>query len=174
MKFSIIVARDRNSGIGKHNDLPWHLPKDFAYFQDTTTKTEDPEKQNAIIMGLNTWESLPRKPLKNRLNVVLSRDLSDDEIGMDDEGVLWSNSLEKALDEIEGTVEKAFVIGGGSLYAYAITQPDCETLYITEIDGEFDCDIFFPEVPEDYEEVSRSETVAEKGVEYDFVVYQRS
>ena len=64
---SLIVARARNGAIGRGNTIPWHAPEDLAFFQRETTG-------GAILMGRNTWDSLPFKPLKNRLNIVVSRD----------------------------------------------------------------------------------------------------
>lgn len=74
MQVCLIVACSQNNGIGLQNQLPWKLKFDLRFFQKTTMETSDPLKQNAIIMGRNTWDSLPssRRPLKGRLNVVLS------------------------------------------------------------------------------------------------------
>ena len=74
MKFAIIVAIDEQYGIGKDGNLAWSLPPDMAYFKCKTLSTQDPEKQNAVIMGHNTWKSIPNKfrPLTNRHNVILS------------------------------------------------------------------------------------------------------
>lgn len=78
LPINIIVAMDSRGGIGKNGALPWHIPEDLKYFQTMTTKTIDPTKQNAIVMGRKVWESLPAKwrPLKNRLNVVLSNSVN--------------------------------------------------------------------------------------------------
>ena len=76
MKFNLIVAAcGKSLGIGLNGELPWRLKSEMKYFAETTSRTIDSNKINAVIMGRKTWESIPLKfrPLKNRLNVVLSR-----------------------------------------------------------------------------------------------------
>ena len=75
MTFQLVVAATRKLGIGKAGSMPWKLPGDMAYFKEITSKTADPGKQNAVIMGRKTWESIPPKfrPLPGRINVVLTR-----------------------------------------------------------------------------------------------------
>ena len=75
MTFQLVVAATRKLGIGKSGSMPWKLPGDMAYFKDITSKTADSSKQNAVIMGRKTWESIPPKfrPLPGRINVVLTR-----------------------------------------------------------------------------------------------------
>ncbi len=75
LPFSIIVAIDEQRGIGKANSLPWHIKADMQHFKEITTKTQDPNKLNACIMGRNTWESIPKnfRPLPDRVNIILSR-----------------------------------------------------------------------------------------------------
>ena len=76
MKFNLIVAAcGKSLGIGLNGELPWKLKSEMKYFAETTSKTKDIDKINAVIMGRKTWESIPLKfrPLKNRFNVILSR-----------------------------------------------------------------------------------------------------
>src|ERR1700733_8282193 len=73
--FDIVVACDINRGIGYNNTLPWRLSGDMKHFRNLTSTTSDPSKQNAVIMGRKTWQSLPEsnRPLPKRFNIVLSR-----------------------------------------------------------------------------------------------------
>jgi len=148
MNFSIISALDQNRGIGKSNGLPWHLAADLKHFAATT-------KGATVIMGRKTWESLPEKyrPLPGRLNIVVSRG----EVAFSEDETLraqtfLAHSLDEALSlaEQHGPDRKAFVIGGATLYAEAIQHPACNELILTEIEGTFDCDAFFPELPEKF------------------------
>jgi len=172
MKFSIIAAADEGGGIGIGNGLPWRLKGDLKYFSEVTTHAA-PGKANAVIMGRKTWESLPEssKPLKSRLNVVLSR--GDTALP---EGVLKASSLDDAFKELGSRhdTDRVFVIGGASLYAQAVNHPDCEKIYLTEVLGQFNCDAFFPVIPVGlYNKISTSKIWEEHGTKYRFTVYQR-
>ncbi len=112
--FSIVVAMDEARGIGRGGGLPWHLPGDLKRFKQVTTHVQDPKKQNAVIMGRRTWESLPDKfrPLPKRLNLVLSRK----GLGLPD-GVLHFADFDEGLTyagRVPG-VEDIYVIGGGDI-----------------------------------------------------------
>ncbi|GAX85767.1 hypothetical protein CEUSTIGMA_g13182.t1 [Chlamydomonas eustigma] len=171
--FQIVVAADRNLGIGKDGSMPWKIPADMSYFRELTSKTRDTSsKQNVVIMGRKTWESIPaaHRPLKGRINIVLSRGAEDTENdggsvgnGGDDRrgngvaeikkmpNVYIAGSLDAALDMVEAKdlrsrVETVFVIGGGQVYADAINHPRCAAIHITRIDKEFECDAFFPPI----------------------------
>ena len=166
--FSIIVAIDKFRGIGKAGAIPWHCSADLKHFAGVTTRTGDETKQNAVIMGRKTWESLPEKyrPLPRRLNIVISR---NQDLVLP-EGVMLASSLDQALRS--GDVEERFVIGGGQLFAEAITRPDCDKLYITEIDQAFDCDTFFPEIPKEFIVTEQSDWMEEGEIQYRFVTYR--
>lgn len=147
MKFSIIAAIDEKDGIGKEGNIPW-LSKysDLSYFKKLTLNCDASSRENCIIMGKNTWNSLPYKPLPNRKNIIISSTLET-----------CSNynvykCLDNALESLTDIYEKInliFVIGGEQLYKEAISHPMCDKLYITEIPGEYECDKFFPKINND-------------------------
>jgi dihydrofolate reductase len=159
MGFSIVVAIDENGGIGKNNTLPWHIPADLKHFARTTMG-------GTVIMGRKTWESIPQnyKPLKNRLNIVLTGNLNYEV----PEGVKLASSIDGALGLVEG---KAFVIGGAKLFEEAIIHAECDELIITKLFGSFDCDTFFPYIPDSFEKVSESPLEQDGGVKFKFVRY---
>ena len=128
MRLSIVVAMDSNRLIGKDNGLPWHLPADLAFFKKLTTG-------NTILMGRKTFDSIGR-PLPNRRNIVITRN-ADIEIT----GCEVVNSIEEALSLAQGETE-VMVIGGAKLYQQIL--PIADRLYITQIEGEFDGDTYFP------------------------------
>jgi len=133
-----------------------------------------PDRRNAVLMGRNTWEALPPvyKPLPNRLNGVLSRrEGNRDETGTHR---IWP-SLEEALKELGGnqSVAEIFVIGGAQIYAEALLRSDCARIYLTEIEAEFPCDVFFPAWPEDFRITGSCNPVSERGVVTRFLRYER-
>ena len=121
-------------------------------------------------MGRKTWDSLPQnfRPLKNRLNVVLSR---QDNLSLP-EGVLHFKSLDEALNNLNDSNE-IFIIGGGSLYHEAIKHSGCNKLYITHVDIDKNCDTFFPEIPEKFKKTSESEVQTEDDWKFVFTEYER-
>ncbi|MEM1086192.1 MAG: dihydrofolate reductase [Pseudomonadota bacterium] len=136
---ALIVARSRNGVIGVDGDLPWRLADDLAYFKKTTIGCP-------IIMGRKTWESLPRKPLPGRDNIVLTRDTE-----FEAPGARVYSRLEPALEAGKSLAMKAdaatvFIIGGASLYEAAL--PFVDTLHISEVDIQLDGDAFFPSFDE--------------------------
>lgn len=162
MTFHIIAAMDLNRGIGKNNELPWRLKGDMKYFKEKTTGT-------SVIMGRKTWESLPEayRPLPDRENIVLSRN-PDYELP---EGVVLASSLEEALSLT--SEEFVYVIGGATLYAEAITHHQCKGMSITLVNGEFDCDAFFPEIPARMKQKGSTPFKEENGIEYAFIDYRK-
>lgn len=139
--FNIIVAADKNRCIGGDNKLLWHIPEDMKHFVHITTTTHNPQKQNAVIMGRKTWESLPYKPLKNRKNIIISRSTfhyKNTKIFQDIESAI--NYCNNNSD-----IESTYVIGGGEIYRQTINHPKLENIYLTEIDASFPKgDTYFP------------------------------
>lgn len=170
MKFSIIAAVDQNGGIGKNGKIPWTLPTDMKFFQKTTIGNE----KNAVIMGRTTWESIPgnRRPLKNRLNIVLTHD----ENYKLPKGILRAETFEKALVLAQKhDCEKIFIIGGAKTYAQALADPRCTEIYVTEVLESFDCDAFFPKIDAlRFKKTSESEVHEENNIKFKFVIYKHA
>lgn len=141
----LIAAVDKNLGIGKNGTMPWHLSDELKHFRNITTTVYTAGKQNAVIMGRTTWESLPEnyRPLKDRLNIVIT---SGPKITGTDS---TTSSLEEAITQCnqDPKIENIFIIGGASIYEQAINHPAISGIYLTEVDGNFDCDKFFPAIP---------------------------
>ena len=158
---SIIVAINKNRGIGLNNKLLYWLPNDLKRFKALTTG-------NTIIMGRKTFESLPKGALPNRRNIVLTRSLNQYE------GTEVFDSLQSALKACKDD-ENIFIIGGASLYAEALSIAD--HLCITEInDTEKEADVHFPSFEmSQWKEVSREDHEKDEkhDYEYSFVDYER-
>ncbi|MFC1656042.1 dihydrofolate reductase [Patescibacteria group bacterium] len=165
-----VVATDEKNGIGKDGKLPWHLPGDLKFFQRTTTETEDLDKKNMVIMGRTTWESIPDKhrPLKGRLNIVLSRN-PDYKV----EGATVFKSLEDALESADEDIETIYIIGGASIYKSTIDNVDLTGLYITKVRKTFDCDAFYPDVPHYFSTVTQLGTGEDENISYEFLLFER-
>lgn len=134
MTINAIFARDLNWGIGKDGTLPWPKNKqDMEWFRECTSN-------GVIVMGRKTWDSLGCKPLPNRINIVVSRDISSIE-GNPDARVVGINKL--ILKQIAEDVfpKNVWVIGGAELYRQ--TVPHCDFVYMSVINQTYDCDTFF-------------------------------
>ena len=170
---SLIVATDKKSGIGKDGDLPWHLKKDLQFFQKTTIGSPQNNKQNTIIMGRKTWDSLPLafRPLKKRKNIVLTR---QETIELP-ENVQYYRSLEQALNHLKNDTLTGdiFIIGGGELYKEAIKHPLCKTIYKTSIQTHVDCDTFFPNIPKQLIMTHESKIHTENNIKFTFQTFTK-
>ena len=131
---SIIVAISENYAIGKKGDLLCHMPADLKHFKEITSG-------KTVLMGERTFFSLPKHPLPNRRNIVLT-----DVAGKTFEGAEAVYSLDELAEKVQGE-EEAFVIGGGMVYRQMM--PRADKLYITHIHHSWDdADTFFPEIKE--------------------------
>ena len=129
---SLIVAISENNAIGKAGDLLCHLPNDLKHFKEITTGA-------TVVMGKKTFFSLPRRPLPNRRNIVLTRDVSF---------VYDNTEVAHSIQELEQMVQtdnRVFIIGGGDVYKQFM--PLVDELHITHIHHTWeDADTFFPEI----------------------------
>lgn len=135
MPFKMIVALDRNGGIGKDNKIPWQLPSDLKHFAKMTKGTGN----NAIVMGRNTYNSIGRV-LPRRSNIVLTRDTN-----FDIPDIFSVSTFDNLLNHLGSTdFDDIWIIGGATLYRQFLEIPGLiSQLYVTEIDEDFQCDTFF-------------------------------
>lgn len=157
-------------GIGKNGRLPWHFKREMKYFKDLTTKTNDLSNVNMVIMGRNTWESLPEKyrPLPGRKNVILTKKHHYEVSG----GAEICDSLEEAFKTADEDIEQIFIIGGAKVFVQALNDPRVNGIYLTKIDANFDCDTFFPEIPKDFIEEHFIKEEEENGVKTQYFFYE--
>ena len=129
---SIIVAIAENNAIGKNNELLWHLPNDLKRFKKLTTG-------HKIIMGRNTYLSLPIRPLPNRQNIVIS-DVEGEAFDL----CTMASSIKEVIEKHCHPKEESFIIGGAMVYRQFL--PVADKLYLTKVHASFDADAFFPEI----------------------------
>lgn len=151
MKTALIVAMDNERGIGKNNDLMWHLPVDMKFFKDTTSG-------HIVVTGRKNYDSIPERfrPLPNRENAVLTRNTD-----YEAPGAHVFSSLEECLNHYAGENERiVFIIGGGQIYKEAMDAGIVDELLITHVDHRYGADTFFPDFEESEWDV---ETILEHG-----------
>ena len=158
-KITLIAACADNGCIGIDNTMPWHLPEDFVFFKQYTL-------EKPVVMGRKTWESLPKKPLPGRRNIVITRQADYAAAGAEQ-----AESLEAAL-HMYADAPEIIIMGGAQIYAQAM--PLATDLRITEVKLQVAGDAFFPKVDEaDWCEVAREPCMSSKGTAYAFVHYLR-
>lgn len=159
----LIVAADKNWGIGYNNKLLVSIPNDMKMFRQETTG-------KVVILGRKTLATFPGgHPLKNRTNIIMSRDES-----FQAEDAVVVHSVEEVLEAVKKyDSNQVYVIGGDSIYKQLL--PYCDTALVTRIDHEYSADTYFPNLDESDEWVIASESEEETyfDVEYKFVKYKR-
>lgn len=159
---SAIVAVDNNWGIGYNGDLLEHIPEDLKYFKAVTTGS-------VVIMGRKTWDSLPKKPLPGRLNIVVTSTPKENE-----ENVKFMTLEEAMAYAIICRPQNVFIIGGGTIYEKLL--PICKRVYVTKIYQDHDnVDTYFPNLDESEEwgPASCSSVYAYENLTYQFWQYDR-
>lgn len=159
-KVTLIAALADNNCIGESNTIPWYVPEDFAFFKQYTLG-------KPVVMGRKTWDSLPRKPLPGRANLVVSRQ-NDLQLP----GAQCVASVEEAISQLVGS-EEIIIMGGAQIYRYAL--PFATDLRLTRIHISVKGDTFFPNITA-YEWQLVSSTAhssSQNGIRYDFEHYRR-
>ncbi|MFN9727085.1 dihydrofolate reductase [Acidovorax sp.] len=161
MPLHLIYARAANGVIGKHNQLPWHLPEDLAHFKQLTQGCP-------VVMGRKTWDSLPPRfrPLPGRTNIVITR-----QPHWQAAGASRAASLGDALAQCDPG-RTVWVIGGAQIYAEAL--PQAVRLEVTELEQDFDGDAHAPQLGPEWKESARQRHVSTNGLGFSFVTYERS
>lgn len=161
----LIVAVDKNWGIGRDNDLLFSIPEDMKFFRSTTLN-------KVVVMGRKTLESFPNgTPLKNRVNIVLTNDKSYSK-----EGALIVNSIQQVADAIKDyNSDDVYIIGGASVYETFCDY--CDEAYVTMVDKDGNPDKFMVNLneKENWELKEKSETkVTEDGIEFAFCTFKNN
>lgn len=136
MKVSLIVAMDLERGIGKNNDLMWHLPNDMKFFKGTTLG-------HIVVMGRKNFESIPERfrPLPKRENAVLTRSKL-----YRAEGCEVFHSFEECLEHYKDEKDRVvYIIGGGEIYNIALDSGVVDEMYITHVNKRYGAETFFPD-----------------------------
>jgi dihydrofolate reductase len=155
---SIIVAVSDDWGIGKNNELLWRIPEDMKRFKSLTMG-------KAVLMGKRTWESLPKRPLPGRTNIVVT-----DIPGESFEGAVMAYSIEDALMKCNNE-EEIFIIGGGTIYRQFM--PLADRLYITHVHKSAPADVYFPVIDKNIWKVLSKEDYPETEISpaYSYTIY---
>lgn len=129
---AFLWAQDKNGAIGYQGTLPWYLPNDLKFFKQMTLN-------NAVVMGRKTFEGMNKRPLPNRINIILTTDRS-----YQAEGVKVMHSREEVLDFAKEYPGDTFITGGANVFSFFME--DVDVLHRTLIEGEFKGDTFIPEI----------------------------
>ena len=152
MTITLVLAATDNGVIGKDGAIPWHISDDLKRFKALTM-------DKTIVMGRKTWDSLPRKPLPGRRNIVVTRDEHWRAEGAE------SMSLNQAL-----ALPDVFVIGGAEIYREALARAD--RIELTQVHKSFDGDARFDFDRKDWREVAREDRVTPEGLRYSYVTLE--
>jgi dihydrofolate reductase len=142
MSFSLILACTIEGGIGFDNKIPWNIREELQLFKKITN---DDNKKNAVIMGRKTWESLPIKPLKNRINIIITSKPSIIEFNNE---ILTFNNLDASINFCNNSniINQTFIIGGKSLYDECLNNEKLfkriDNIHLSIIKKKYECDTF--------------------------------
>lgn len=167
----LIAAIDQKRGLGKNGVLAHSLKQDMQFFKQQTSSTQNSNLQNAVIMGRKTWESIPPKfrPLPNRVNYILTRQPSPNLPNS-------FSSLEEAIQDANqrNDIENIFIIGGSQIYNLSIQSQIPTKILLTQINHDYDCDVFLEDFPEDYKLTNSSDLLKEGNTTFKFLEFQKT
>ena len=168
MKFSLIVCVDNNNVIGKGNELIYHIKDDLLNFKRMTS-------DNVVIMGRKTYESLPKRPLPNRVNIIITRDV---DYKVDNENVIVAHSVDEVISICDERFsdKECFVIGGGQIYSEFLNLGLINKMCITRVFEYSDGDTYFPKIDETewklyYSSSCQLDRNEDRTLFYDFKIY---
>lgn len=184
MEYNLIVACQADLGIGLNNTIPWNIPEDLQHFKNVTCNVPNNNSglKNVVIMGRKTWDSIPIKhrPLKGRINIVISKNLSNDIYPIESNEIKCFNELE-AVDnylkrlQFDKELGKIFIIGGQSCYEYYLKNVVFTKIYLTRVFTNTICDVKMPMLNRytNYYSLSKCGEVltSKNGVQYQFREY---
>ncbi len=159
---SIIVAIAQNGAIGRNNNLLWHLGSDLKRFKQLTMG-------HPVVMGRRTWESLPKKPLPGRRNIVLTQNTD-----YTAEGAEVVHSVAGLFKALKGVDDEVFIMGGAAIYELLL--PYTHRLYITRVYRDYEADVYFPTIDmSEFTLVKFGEPLHddESGLDYAYEEYDR-
>lgn len=160
--FTFVWAEDKNKLIGQEGKLPWHLPNEMKHFVNVTMN-------DVVVMGRKTYESIPNRPLKNRVNIILTNNKS-----YEAPGAIVLHSKEEIMEYVKDLDKPVHIIGGTTLFDLFIDEVDL--LYRTVVDEEFIGDTYMPDINYKYFRVidSKEGTVDEQNIyPHHFFIYER-
>ena len=191
---NMIVAKSLNGGIGLAKSLPWKLTKDLKVFKKLTTgliegnntdftKTNPTLAMNAIIMGRTTWDGLPIKPLPNRFNIILSRQMDYTHVNIND---VKNIVLEKNVENIENQLKlvnpkQTWVIGGKEIYNEFLKTNKIENIVMTNILTSFPVDTYLDSIDDinykydnNFQLYWRSNIIEDSGLKFNVEIYNNN
>lgn len=170
MLYHIITAYDLDHGIGLNGTIPWHLPSDLKRFKSLTTS-------HCVVMGRKTWDSLSRKPLPNRYNIILTSEPQLPTTTLSQNDPNWCSSFDhldiclKTLPDPNTT--HVYFIGGVSMYETACARYPIHTYYITEIYAHYNCNVICAKLNTQDNVLTESIMGHEMGISYRFQTYTK-
>jgi dihydrofolate reductase len=155
---TLVLAMAENGVIGKDGAIPWRIADDMKRFKALTLG-------KPVVMGRKTWDSLPRKPLPDRINIVVTR-----QVDWQADGAVAASSFDDALRKAQGAAD-VMVIGGGEIYCAALAQAD--RIELTEVHRAFEGDAAFDLDRSGWKEIAREDHATPDGLAYSYVTLTR-